>query len=160
MITYKKKIMQLNVVAEPATIPSIKVEKSDDVAQYMKENFLTVSDISYKEFFYIILLNRANNIIAVEKISEGGVSATVVDLKIIFHKALHALASGVIIVHNHPSGNIKPSTADVQLTKKIIEAGKILDINILDHIILTTDSYYSFADEGFNDVKTFINNKK
>jgi DNA repair protein RadC len=100
------------------------------------------------EAFWILLLNRANRVIGRECISTGGVSGTVVDAKIVFRKALEYQASSLILGHNHPSGNLAPSTADRQLTAKLIQAGKHLDIAVLDHLIVTNSSYYSFADEG------------
>jgi DNA repair protein RadC len=82
------------------------------------------------------------------KVSQGGVSGTVADAKIIFNAALEQLASGIILAHNHPSGNLQPSQADLSLTRRLVEAGKLLDIAILDHIIIAGKAYYSFADEG------------
>jgi DNA repair protein RadC len=104
--------------------------------------------IDYKEVSYVILLNRANRLLGVHKLSEGGMSGTVIDLKILFQAALLAGASAVILSHNHPSGTLKPSTQDETLTKKVIESGKMLEIDVLDHVILTSDGYFSFADEG------------
>ncbi|MBX7205457.1 MAG: DNA repair protein RadC [Bacteroidia bacterium] len=101
-----------------------------------------------KEEFWILLLNRANKVIHKFRVSEGGVAGTVADPKIIFKTALDHLASGVILCHNHPSGNNKPSQSDIDLTKKMKEAGKLLEIAVLDHIIIAENNYYSFADEG------------
>jgi DNA repair protein RadC len=101
-----------------------------------------------REEFWVVLLNRANEVIRTEKMSEGGVAGTVVDPKLIFKTALDHLASALILVHNHPSGNLKPSQADLQLTKQLKEAGKFLEINVLDHIIFTDNGFYSFIDEG------------
>ena len=100
------------------------------------------------EQFWIILLNRANQVIRPELISEGGVSGTVADPKVIFKRALDKLASSIILIHNHPSGNLTPSQADIQLTHKLKEAGRCLDLPVLDHLIFTDHAYYSFADEG------------
>ncbi|MBS1505784.1 MAG: DNA repair protein RadC [Bacteroidetes bacterium] len=104
-------------------------------------------DLPHEEF-WVLLLNRANRLIKKKKISEGGVSGTVADPKIIFKLAVEELASAIIVAHNHPSGNMKPSESDITLTKKIKEAGKLLDISLLDHLIIARDKYYSFADEG------------
>ena len=104
-------------------------------------------DLPYEEF-WLILLNRSNLVIAKEKISTGGVSGTVVDAKLIFSKALDHLASSVILMHNHPSGNLKPSQADIDITKKLKRAGETLDIAVLDHLIVAEGGYFSFADEG------------
>ncbi len=100
------------------------------------------------EEFHIILMNRKNKILSVHKISEGGTSGTVVDAKIIFKKAIDHLASSLILVHNHPSGNKLPSNADMEITKKIKSFGELIDITILDHIIIANDNYFSFADEN------------
>jgi DNA repair protein RadC len=101
-----------------------------------------------KEEFWILLLNRANIVIGKKRISEGGVAGTVADSKIIFKEAVDKLASSLILSHNHPSGNVKPSDADIKLTKRLKEAGQIFEIPVLDHIIITHNSFYSFADEG------------
>jgi DNA repair protein RadC len=104
--------------------------------------------IDYKEFSYMILLNRSNRVLGVHKLSEGGMCGTIVDLKIVFQVALLAGASAIILSHNHPSGNLSASEQDKILTKKITEAGKLLEILVLDHLILTSEGYYSFADNG------------
>jgi len=100
------------------------------------------------EQFWVILLNRANRVIKTCRVSQGGVAGTVADPKIIFKAALEALACGVILAHNHPSGNAEPSMADRDLTQKLKAAGKLLDIQVLDHIIVAGRKYFSFADEG------------
>jgi DNA repair protein RadC len=94
------------------------------------------------------LLNKANEIVAREKLSTGGMAGTVADVKMAFKIALDAKASAIIAVHNHPSGNLKPSEADIILTKKLKDAGRILDLPLLDHLIVSERGYYSFADEG------------
>lgn len=100
------------------------------------------------ESFYIILLNSSNRLIKTVRVSEGGISGTVVDLKRIFKIALDHYATGIILSHNHPSGNLRPSSSDEVLTKRIIEAGELLDIKIIDHLIIGGDGYYSFSDDG------------
>jgi DNA repair protein RadC len=106
-----------------------------------------VEDLAHEEF-WIITLDRAHKFINEYKISEGGVSATVVDPKKIFKKALEDQASGLLLCHNHPSGNIQPSPQDIALTQKLKEGAQMLDILVLDHIIVGDKKYYSFADEG------------
>jgi len=101
-----------------------------------------------REEFWIIMLNRANVVIKKESISQGGVSGTVADPKLIFKKALENLASSIILIHNHPSGNLKPSEADMKLTRKLTESGKMLDLPVLDHLIFADAGFLSFADEG------------
>jgi len=105
-----------------------------------------LSDLPHEEF-WVIYLNRNNEILKQENISKGGVSGTIADSKIIFKRAIEALASAMILCHNHPSGNLKPSSADIQLTEKLKEAGKMLDIPILDHLIIGEKDYFSFSDE-------------
>ena len=107
----------------------------------------TMADLDH-EVFKIILLNRANRVIKIEVISVGGVSGTVVDPKVIFKKAIEVQASSIILAHNHPSGNLKPSQADLSITKRLVKAGETMDIRVLDHIIVSEKGYYSFADEN------------
>ncbi len=106
-----------------------------------------LSDLHHEEF-WTIYLSRNNSIIHHAKIGQGGISATIADIRIILKTAIEHLASGIIICHNHPSGNNRPSDSDITLTNKIKEAAKLMDINLLDHIIFTDKSYYSFADEA------------
>lgn len=115
-----------------------------------EEIFRTVwSDaMELREEFYIFLLNRANRVKGYYRVSEGGVAGTVVDPKLIFSVALKCNASAIMLAHNHPSGNLQPSEADIKLTKNLVNGGKLLEISVLDHLILTSESYYSFADEG------------
>ena len=104
--------------------------------------------IQLQEEFKILLLNRANQVLGIYFLSKGGVSGTLVDPKLVFSVALKCNASGIIMAHNHPSGNLYPSENDKALTKKLISAGNFLDIKILDHIILTSGGFFSFSDEG------------
>jgi DNA repair protein RadC len=104
--------------------------------------------LEFVEQFKVMLMNRANKVLGIFEASTGGVSGTVADPKLIFAAAIKGVASGIIIAHNHPSGNLQPSQADVDLTRKIKEGGRLLEIQLLDHIILTSEGYYSFADEG------------
>lgn len=106
-----------------------------------------ISDLEVEQF-WILLLNRANELVAKRKISEGGVAGTVVDAKVVFKAAIEQLASSIILVHNHPSGNLKPSKADIRLTENLVEAGKLMNVQVVDHLIVSEKGYYSFADEG------------
>lgn len=106
-----------------------------------------LGDLLHEEF-WVLFLNRANRIISKQQISAGGMSGTIADPRMIFKAALDQKALSIILCHNHPSGNTQPSTADIQLTKNIVEAGKVLEISVLDHVIITQNDYYSFADEG------------
>jgi DNA repair protein RadC len=100
------------------------------------------------ESFKVLFLNRANRVMGVYSLSHGGMTGTVADPKLVFIAALKAAACNIILAHNHPSGNLTPSSADISLTEKMVQAGKFLDINVLDHLIVTTDGYLSFADDG------------
>lgn len=121
-----------------------RITSSKDIYDLLKSDLL---DLPH-EAFWIVLLNRANRVIKKQQISHGGVAGTVADPKIIFKIALEELASGVILAHNHPSGNLTASQADIDLTKKLKESGKLLEIQVLDHLIIAGKKYYSFADEG------------
>jgi DNA repair protein RadC len=115
--------------------------------QAFKQLLSVFEDLPHEEF-WVIYLNRANKIITIEKLSMGGIAGTVVDVKMLFKRAIELMTSGLIIAHNHPSGNLKPSEQDITLTKKIKETGYLLDINLLDHLIITDRNYFSFADQG------------
>jgi DNA repair protein RadC len=104
--------------------------------------------MEYREEFMILLLNRANKILGWVKISAGGTTGTIADPKMIFQAALLANAAAIVLCHNHPSDNLQPSEGDRQITKKLVEAGRLLDISVIDHVILTENSFFSFADEG------------
>jgi DNA repair protein RadC len=121
-----------------------RIAGSRDAYDVVKADLL---DIAHEEF-WILMLNRANRVIKKSQISQGGVAGTVADPKIIFKLALEELASGIILAHNHPSGNLTASQADLDLTKKLKDAGKLLDIQVLDHLIIAGQKYFSFADEG------------
>jgi len=114
------------------------------------EVFRTVwhQDINIRERVYVLFMNRVNNVIAVSEISAGGVSGTVIDTKILFAQALKLLASGIILAHNHPSGNLNPSGHDKDITTKVKKGCEVFDMVLIDHVILTEDDHYSFANEG------------
>lgn len=124
-----------------------KVQTSRDAYDLVK-GLYSVDTIEHHEQFVIVLLNRAGHALGWAKISEGGISGTVVDQRIVFQIALGANAVGLVISHNHPSGQVLPSEQDKSLTKKMVKAGELLDIRVLDHIIVAPDTYYSFADEA------------
>lgn len=106
------------------------------------------SKIEFVEQFKVLLLNRANKVLGILDVSTGGVTGTVADPKVIFVAAIKTNACAIIMAHNHPSGNLRPSQADIDLTRRMKEGGKLLEIQLLDHVIVTTEGYYSFADEG------------
>lgn len=120
------------------------IKSSKDVYEIFEP---LVSDLPHEEF-WILLLNRSNRIIGKTKVSQGGVAGTVIDTKLIMKSAIENLASSIILCHNHPSGNLNPSGSDIDITNKIKTAANCLDMKLLDHIIVTDHSYYSFLDEG------------
>ena len=106
-----------------------------------------IDRINFQEQFYILLLNTANKVIGISQISAGGKAATVADPKLIFSVALKGQATSIILAHNHPSENLTPSE-DLNLTRRMVEVGKLLELNVFDHLIVTRNRYYSFGDEG------------
>ena len=123
-----------------------KVTCSADAVSYLRD--IWSSNIERVEEFMLLCINRANKVLGWSRISSGGLSGTVADPKVIFQVGLKSNASSIILAHNHPSGNVNPSDADLKLTEKIKNAGNMLDIAVLDHLIITAECYYSFADEG------------
>lgn len=126
--------------------PKQKLTSSKLSSEFIRQFYS--DDIEIYESFFILMLNRANETIGYAKISQGGICGTIVDVKLVAKFVVDSLASGIIIAHNHPSGNLQPSQADIQITNKIQAIVKLLDSILLDHIILTKESYYSFSDEG------------
>ena len=124
-----------------------KINKSKEAFEVLKEHW-NLELIDFLEQFSVILLNRANRVLGVIDISLGGMSGTVADPKVIFAAAIKSACSSIILAHNHPSGNLSPSSADISLTRKIKAGGELLDIAVSDHLIISRESYYSFADEG------------
>lgn len=121
-----------------------KITSSKDAFEYMQPIY---EDLQHEEF-WIILLNRANIVLGRQQVSKGGQSGTIADPKIIFNMAMEHKASSILLTHNHPSGNLSPSPEDISITKKLIAAGKLLDLPVLDHLIMTNKSFYSLCDEG------------
>jgi len=129
---------------ESETLKKLKIGSSADVYEAIRPYLM---DLQHEQF-WVLLLNRANEVIRPQQISIGGVSGTVADPKMIFKAAIEHLASSIILIHNHPSGNLTPSQADKDLTKKVKEGGQTLDIPVLDHLIFSDTGHFSFADEG------------
>ena len=138
MLTYKSKIRPSD---------RTKITCSRDALDSFKENW-NHDTLEYFEEFIVLLLNRSNAVLGLIPISRGGVSGTVTEVRIVLQSAILTNASGLIVCHNHPSGNLNPSESDTKITKKIKEAGNIMDIQLLDHLIITNEDYYSFADQG------------
>jgi DNA repair protein RadC len=121
-----------------------KITSSKDVAYLMQP---ILGDLEHEEF-WVLFLNNSNKVVAKSQISKGGLTATIVDIRLVFKRALELASVGIIVCHNHPSGKLQPSNADKNLTQRIKEAGITLDIKLLDHLIITEKAYFSFADEG------------
>ena len=146
MKTYKTQCPELRAQLKRDVVYKAQIKSSSDAADFFRQLFDESIDIY--ESFFVIFLNQANNTIGWYRVSQGGITGTVADVRLVMKKALDVLATSMIICYNHPSGQLKPSQADINLTDKFIEAGKILEIKLIDHIILTTESFFSFADEG------------
>ena len=147
---------QQTTIAEVSLIYRSKVKASDrpqikcsqDACKLFLERW-NPDTLEHVEEFKLILLNRSNFVLGIMDVSKGGISGTVTDVRIILQAAIKANASGIIVCHNHPSGNLNPSESDTRLTQKIKEAGTLVDILLLDHLIVISDEgYYSFADNG------------
>jgi DNA repair protein RadC len=121
-----------------------KITGSKDVSNLMQP---IIGDLEHEEF-WVLFLNNSNKVVAKSQISKGGLTATIVDIRLVFKRALELASVGIIVCHNHPSGKLQPSNADKNLTQRIKEAGITLDIKLLDHLIITEKAYFSFADEG------------
>ena len=141
-----KTLEKISLKKDPTNFERVKITCSKDSADYIRQFYS--DDIEIYESFFLLLLNRQNKTIGYAKISQGGVAGTVVDAKIVLKYVVDTLASAVILCHNHPSGNLTPSIQDIELTDKIKKAVKLVDSEVIDHIILTADSFYSFADQG------------
>lgn len=140
--------IEISIKFKGAKKTELKQIKSSKDAYDVFKLLFNADTIEWQEEMVLICLNRANKVIGYYKISKGGMAGTVCDPKIIFTTALNCAASSIIIAHNHPSGNLNPSNEDRKLTEKIKKSGELLDITLLDHLIITDESYYSFADEG------------
>lgn len=127
----------------------LQINSIEKAKNYIKERFPALYADASVEYFYVIFLNRANAVVFCEEISKGGFSATVVDVRVILKAALQHNASAMILLHNHPSGNPKPSNEDLAITKKIKDAAAMLDIQVLDHFIITYKETYSFSENGY-----------
>jgi len=146
MKDYSNSVPRFELVKVQTNFPCIKVNTSELASSFIRQFYS--DDIHIFESFFVLLVNNSNETIGFAKISQGGITSTIVDCRLVAHYAVQSLAVGIIIAHNHPSGNCQPSEADKQITKKLKEGLRLLDITILDHIILTGASYYSFSDNG------------
>jgi DNA repair protein RadC len=147
-MTTDNKLSEIRLYYKPRNIMKPKISCSDDAYKQVLR-FYDKNTVALQKQFIVLYLNRANLVLGGHKVFTGGLTGTVADVRLILGIALKACACSIIISHNHPSGNLKPSGADQELTNKLKEAGKLMDINLLDHIILSPEgSFYSFADEG------------
>jgi len=122
-----------------------KITCSKDAANVFRQIF---SDFEHREYFYVMLLNRGNRVLGYYEVSKGGISGTVVDVKLILQAAIKTNSSSIALCHNHPSGQLEASDADIKITRKTKTAAEFMDISVLDHIIITADSFLSMADDG------------
>lgn len=140
------KAIEYKLTANKCEFEQKKIISSNEAYDYAKQFYL--DDLLIYESSFIMLVNRASKVIGYAKISQGGVAGTFVDVKIVAKYAVESLCAGVFFIHNHPSGNVKPSLEDRQITDKLKKALSLLDINLVDSIIISDGSYYSFCDEG------------
>lgn len=140
-------VSEIQVSYKPNKIASSKIATSFDAVQIIRK-FWNQETIEMQEEVKVILLNNSNCVLGIYNLSKGGITSSLVDVRLVLSVALKCLSPGIILVHNHPSGNLKPSSADLDIVKKLKESCKIMDINLLDSIIITKESFMSFADDG------------
>jgi DNA repair protein RadC len=140
------KAKKFDLKATDSEFTKVKITSSESAEKFIRQFY--GDDLEIFESFFILLLNRANETIGYAKISQGGIVGTVVDKKILLKYVVESLATGIILAHNHPSGNTNPSQADLNITKDLQQLCNLVDSQVLDHVILTADSFYSFADNG------------
>ncbi len=139
--------IKLSYATQVKASQRVKISGSRDAYNVLLQNWSS-SYIEFIEQFKVLLLNRANKVLGIFEVSSGGCTGTVADPKLIFCSAIKANATGIIMAHNHPSGSLQPSQSDIDLTRRMKEGGKLLEVQVLDHIVLSKEGYYSFADEG------------
>ena len=147
MKVYNQNVPELFLGRKKSDAPKVKISSPKDGADYFRQLW-DEDTLEFCESCIVVYLNRANNTIGWYKVSQGGLASTIVDIKMILGGALKCGASGLIIAHNHPSGNLKPSIGDDNLTSNLVQACKVMEICILDHIILTNDGYFSYSEQG------------
>jgi DNA repair protein RadC len=147
MKRFKSKLREVTAVYKTKEdISNVKIGGSRDVNEYIRSVYPV--SIEIREAMLVLLLNNSNRTLGYSIASIGGLTGTLVDVRLVLRDALLTQATGLILIHNHPSGTLKPSQSDINITSKVKNAAKLLDIILLDHLILTEDTYYSFADEG------------
>jgi DNA repair protein RadC len=147
MKQFKSALPEIKLKYQPTEYRKTKISRSEDAFTVLSQLYDT-DTIEYFETSIALFLNRANNTIGWIQLSSGGMSCTIIDPKILFATALKCGASSMILSHNHPSGNLQPSTSDINLTKKVVEIGKLMEIPLLDHLIVTNEGFKSMADDG------------
>ena len=147
MIALTEYVSEIQISYHPTKRKEVVISSSADAYEELKEWF-PEDTISLQERFVVLYLNRANKVLGAFLASSGGITGTVADPRLIMSVALKTAAVGIVLAHNHPSGNLKPSRADELITRRIQESGNLLDIQLVDHIILSSNSYLSLADEG------------
>lgn len=141
------KVAEINVSYSTNNVDKIKLKNCHEVFNFILSKW-NLNVIEFQEESKIILLNRANFVLGVYDLSKGGITGTVVDVRIILSVALKCNATGIILIHNHPSGNLTPSEADREITRKLKKACELIDQNLLDHLIISKDNFYSFSNSG------------
>jgi DNA repair protein RadC len=141
-------LSEIHVSYKPGLISSTTTINNSQNAYEILKSLFPADTISLQEQFVVLYLNRANRVIGSYQLSKGGITGAIADVRLILSVALKTLATGLILAHNHPSGNLKPSEADIQLTQKVKDAAKLMDIEVLDHMILSSNGYFSFTDDG------------
>jgi len=141
------KVAEIKISYSSNNLAKVKISNSQDAYELLLSHW-DKDIIEFQEEVKVILLNRANKALGIYDLSKGGVSQSVIDIKIVLSIALKSNASSIIIGHNHPSGNLKPSISDSSITRKLKEACEILDLTLYDHLIISKESYYSYSDEG------------
>jgi len=141
------KVGEVELIYKSTSKSRNKIYGSEDAYKYLLPTYKK-GTICYKEYFKVLFLNQANQVLGYTLISEGGITETSVDVRVILQAALLTNSVAIILAHNHPSGNLKPSRQDMDITKQVKEAARLMRISVIDHLILTNAGYYSFADEG------------
>lgn len=142
-----KEVAEIKVSYSTTSTPKIKITSVNKAFEVLL-SLWDLDTIELQEEFKVLLLNRANEVLGIYPLSKGGITGTVVDSRLIFAVALKCNATGILLCHNHPSGNLKPSDADITLTRSIKKCADFLDITLIDHLIITRNGYYSFSNEG------------
>ena len=147
MKTFKSKLREVSAIYKKhSSVQNIKISSSNDANEFVRKFYPVGIDI--REAMLVLFLNNSNRTLGFSVASIGGITGTIVDVRLVLRDALLTQSTSIILVHNHPSGNLKPSREDLSITEKIKKASNLMDIKLLDHLILTEDTFYSFADFG------------